>query len=84
MNDHDVNGRIRAGEVEIEIHCDSTQLDEALRKMELLITKAEHAKSLGVLPMGILAASLAGSPRQLTRRSLVCFDWFGGSSKVKW
>jgi len=72
----DVNGRIRAGEVEIEIHCDTTQLDEALRKMELLIAKATQAQSLGVLPMGILAGVIAGSPRRLTRRSLFGLDWF--------
>jgi hypothetical protein len=73
---HRVDGRVRAGDVEVEIHCDSSQLDAAIAKMDVLIAKASKAKALGVLPTGMLIASVAhGVTSRVSRRDLLGLGW---------
>jgi hypothetical protein len=77
-----VDGRVRCGELEVEIHCDTHELDAAIAKLDTLLTKATQAQehpfvmAHGVLPAGMLAVGLAsrtGVTRKISRRRLFDF-----------
>lgn len=77
----DIDAYIRAGQLEVKLNCDSSQLDDALQKVDLLIQKAERAQSLGVLPGGIVTAgivtagALQAADKQVSRRGLLGLRW---------
>lgn len=73
----------------VTIHCDSSQVDEALRKMDELLEKSRLVKGLadpsitfeggGPVSAGVMmAAGIAGAaaaPKRFSRRSLFGFGW---------
>lgn len=66
-----VDYRVRAGALEVEVHCDTSELDSALAKIQLLVERTERLQRLGVEVPGLLVAtSLVASPRKFSRRSL--------------
>ena len=74
----ETHGRIRAGDLEVEVHCDTRQLDEAIAKVTRLIELGTRAQELGVLPAGamVVPAVLASASRQkISRRNLIRFGF---------
>jgi len=71
-----VDYEVKAGELSVRINCDSSELDTALAKLDLLVAKASKANELGVLPVGMLAATIAtqADARVVSRRNLL-FWW---------
>ena len=61
---------------EVQIRCDSSQVDETLRKVDLLIQKVNQANELGILLAGTLAASIVpeGLPR-IAPRGFLGLGW---------
>ena len=62
-----------ASGLELKISCDTSEVDAALAKVEALIQRTEHAKSIGVpvAALGIAAATVVGSSAPVSRRSLL-------------
>ena len=76
-----IDAEVRAGQLEVKVHCDSSQLDSALEKLDLLIKKAEQAQALGAVPDGtVLTASILGiaaasTTKRVSRRGLLGLEW---------
>lgn len=59
---------------DITVKIDASQLDEALRKIEILAAKSQQSGvSLDVNTVATAVAVLAVSPKKFTRRSLLGF-----------
>lgn len=72
----ETHGRVRAGDLEVEVHCDTKQLDDAITKVTLLIELGTRAQELGVLPAGamVVPAILASAhQKKVSRRRLLGF-----------
>jgi hypothetical protein len=59
----------------VKISCDTSELDAALTKVDLLVSKTEDAVRQGLLPVGMLAAlAIQVEAKKTTRRDLL-FWW---------
>jgi hypothetical protein len=61
----------------VTIGCDTSEIDAALTKLDLLMAKAQQAQALGVLPViaGAAGAASAAARTTVTRRGLLGLSW---------
>jgi tetrahydromethanopterin S-methyltransferase subunit F len=54
-----IHQKISVGDVHVEVHCDASELDAALAKVDHLIARTQQARDMGI-DLGTLSVGCAG------------------------